>query len=378
MSASSAFDPADRAWMEQALALGALGEGATSPNPRVGCLLVLEGRRVGSGLHRAHGAPHAEAMAVANAGERARGATAYVTLEPCAHHGLTPPCADLLAARGVRRVVASLRDPNPLVHGKGFDRLREAGIEVEVGLLAGAAYRLNEAFLHRHHCGRPLVTVKAAVSLDGLTSASRGCSRWITGAPARRFAHRLRLRHDAVLVGAGTVRDDDPRLTVRLPGVRADRLRAVLAPGLDLDPEAAIFERERPETPPTRIYASRSTPEARDARFADRAVIVRVGERDGRLALDEVLADLAERRAQSVLVEGGGHTIGAFLDAGLADRAALFVASRLFGAGGARPLVDLPSVGAPAEGWRLEAVRQVALGADQLLLGELRRPGEEG
>lgn len=374
MTSSSAFDPVDRAWMEQALALGALAEGATSPNPRVGCLLVRDGRLVGSGYHRAHGAPHAEAEAVASAGDAARGATAYVTLEPCSHHGLTPPCADLLAAKGVCRVVASLRDPNPLVNGRGFERLRAAGVQVDVGLLAEASYRVNEAFLHRHHCRRPLVTIKAAISLDGLTSARGGCSRWISGEPSRRFAHRLRMRHDAVLVGAGTVRADDPRLTVRLPGVRADRVRAVLAPGLDVDPDAAIFRRERDDGPLPRVYVRESTGSARDHLFDGRAAIVRVGERKAGLALDEVLLDLARLDVQSILVEGGAQTIGTFLEAGLADRAALFVAKRLLGAGGATPLVALPSVNEPARGWRLERVQQIALGEDQLLLGLLCGP----
>jgi diaminohydroxyphosphoribosylaminopyrimidine deaminase/5-amino-6-(5-phosphoribosylamino)uracil reductase len=378
MTSTSAFDPVDRAWMEQALALGALGEGATSPNPRVGCLLVRDGRLVGSGFHRAHGSPHAEAMAVARAGDRARGATAYVTLEPCAHHGFTPPCADLLVAKGVRRVVAPLRDPNPLVLGQGFDRLRAAGVQVDVGLLAAAAYRLNEPFLHRHHCGRPLVTLKAAISLDGLTSALEGGSRWISGEPARRFAHRLRLRHDAVLVGAGTVRQDDPRLTVRLPGVRADRLRVVLAPGLNLDPEAAIFGQREADGPLPRVYTGTSTGEEGDARFANRAAIVRVGERAGRLALDEVLRDLAGLQVQSLLVEGGARTFGTFLDAGLADRAALFVSKRLLGARGATPLLDMPSVREPGRGWRLAQVRQVALGEDELRLGRLLAPVEDG
>jgi diaminohydroxyphosphoribosylaminopyrimidine deaminase/5-amino-6-(5-phosphoribosylamino)uracil reductase len=372
MSAPVAFDDADRAWMEQALALAALGEGRTSPNPRVGCVLVRDGRVVGAGFHRAHGEPHAERVAVTHAGERARNATAYVTLEPCAHHGLTPPCADLLVERGVRRVVASLRDPNPLVNGSGFDRLRAAGIRVDVGLLANVAYALNEPFLHRHHCGRPVVTIKAAMSADGLLSAAEGRSRWVTGAPARTFAHRLRLRHDAVLVGGGTVRRDDPRLTVRLAGLRATRLRVVLSARLDVDPDASVFGPETEGAPLPRIYTSVETEGGRIERFAGRAEIARIATRDGRLALDEMVVDLARRGVQSVLVEGGGHTIGRFLEAGLADRVALFVAPRLFGAGGATPLVDLPSVHDPTGSWRIERVRQLALGDDSLLLGHLR------
>jgi diaminohydroxyphosphoribosylaminopyrimidine deaminase/5-amino-6-(5-phosphoribosylamino)uracil reductase len=361
--------------MEQALALGALGEGSASPNPRVGCLLVRDGRPVGSGFHQAHGQPHAEAVAVARAGDLVRGATAYVSLEPCAHQGLTPPCADLLVASGVRRVVAALQDPNPRVDGRGFAVLRRAGVEVDVGLLADEATRLNGAFLQHHRTGRPLVTIKAAVSLDGMISARDGCSRWITGEPARRFAHRLRFGHDAVLVGAGTVRTDDPRLTVRLDGVRAPRLRVVLTRDLDCDPGARVFEASPGPRP--RIYAADSASREREERFAGRADVVRVAALDGGLDLRSVLADLAARGIQSVMVEGGGRTIGAFLEAGLADRAALFVSRRFLGAGGARPLIDADSVADPAGGCRLERCRQVALGGDQLLLGRLRFPERE-
>ena len=293
----------DRQWMEQALALGALGEGATSPNPRVGCLLVRDGRPVGSGYHQGPGLPHAEALAVARAGEQARGATAYVNLEPCAHEGRTPPCADLLARSGVRRVVASLEDPNPRVQGRGFERLRQGGIAVEVGLLAEEAARLNEPFLHRQRRGRPLVTIKAALSLDGMISASQGCSRWITGEPARRFAHRLRLRHDAVLVGAGTVRRDNPRLTVRLPDTRSTVLRVVLAPTLDIDPGAELFASRSGGDCPPRIYAARGASTRQERRFRGRAEVLRVGERDGRLDLTAGLTDLARLDVQSVLVE---------------------------------------------------------------------------
>ena len=359
--------------MEQALALAALGEGATNPNPRVGCLLVRDGRLVGSGYHRASGQAHAEALAVASAGAEARGATAYVNLEPCAHEGRTPPCAALLARSGVCRVVASLRDPNPRVDGRGFENLRAAGVQVDVGLLAAAAIRLNEPFLHRHQSGVPLVTLKAAISLDGMISASGGNARWITSEPARRFGHRLRMRHDAVLVGAGTLRRDNPRLTVRLPGIRQIRLRAVLAPRLDLDPRAAFFARDDATAPLPRVYVARGVGAADAARFCGRAEIVEVEAPEGRLRLEQVLADLLRLEVHSVLVEGGSETLGAFLEAGFADRLALFVAPKLLGAGGATPLLSLASVGEPAAGWGLEEVQQLALGTDQLWLGRLSR-----
>lgn len=363
----------DRRWMQQTLALAALGEGATSPNPRVGCLLVRDGRVVGSGYHRARGQPHAEALAVSSAGKQARGSTAYVNLEPCAHDGRTPPCADLLAECGVRRVVASLRDPDPRVDGRGFEKLLAAGIRVDVGLLDAEAERLNEPFLRRHRSGVPLVTLKAAISLDGMISASDGNARWISGEPARRFAHRLRMRHDAVLVGAGTVRRDNPRLTVRLPGIRQFRVRAVLAPGLDLDPGSALFDEPHGDGPLPRLYTARGASSREVERFRGRADVVEVDAPGGRLQLKQVLEDLLALEVQSVLVEGGGRTLGRFLEAGLADRMALFVSPKLLGSEGATPLLRMPSVDDPGQGWRLEGRRQLALGADQLLLGRLCR-----
>jgi diaminohydroxyphosphoribosylaminopyrimidine deaminase / 5-amino-6-(5-phosphoribosylamino)uracil reductase len=359
----------DRRFMEQALALAALGEGTTSPNPRVGCLLVRDGVTVGRGYHRAAGEPHAEAAAVATAGERARGATVYVNLEPCSHHGRTPPCADLLVRSGVARVVASIRDANPEVNGRGFAVLREAGIEVEVGLLEDEARRINAPFLHAHASGRPLVTLKAAASADGMIAALDGASKWITGAPARTFAHRLRLRHDAVLVGAGTVRRDDPALTVRLPGVRAERLRAVLAPDLDVDPGAKIL---RGGGGRVRIYCGPDPPEARLAAIAGRATVVQVPAPLGSLDLAAVLGDLAREGVLSVLVEGGSRTLAGFVEAGLADRVALFTAPILIGGRGATPLLDLRAALSPEAAIAIEPEHRIPLGGDTLLLGSVR------
>lgn len=369
---------ADRSFLEQALALAALGEGTTSPNPRVGCVLVREGRVVGRGFHRAAGAPHAEALAVAEAGERSRGATLYVNLEPCCHSGRTPPCADLLVRSGVERVVASCCDPNPLVDGGGFERLRAAGVRVDVGLLAEEARRLNAGFCERHAGGRPLVTLKAAVTQDGMIAALEGRSRWITAPAARRAAHRLRYRHDAVLVGAATVRRDAPRLTVRLPGIRAERLRAILSPRLELDPGKPPFGEESCERLP-RVYVGEGVSEAAVAPFAGRADIVRVPMRRlGHLDLNAVLDDLARLDVLSVLVEGGSRTFAGFLESGSVDRVALFVAPRLLGARGGTPLLDLRSVAEPRGGWRVIAEDRVALGEDVLVMGRISREAERG
>ena len=353
--------------LSQALALAALGEGSASPNPRVGCVVVQGGEVVGRGYHRVCGSAHAEVLAVEQAGDRARGATLYVNLEPCAHEGRTPPCADRIVRSGVRRVVASIVDPDPRVDGRGFERMRSAGIEVEVGALAEAASDLNAPFLHWHRSGMPLVSIKAALTLDGRLSARGGRSSFVTGETARRFAHRLRYAHDAVLVGAGTVRADDPRLTVRLPGVSGPRIRAVIAPALDLSPRARMLDGE----PRARIYVAQDVPERLAEPFARRANVVRVRASEGRLDLRDVLRDLGAAGARSVLVEGGGATIGGFLAAGLAGRAYLFVAPRLFGAAGATPLADIDAVEDRAGGWRLARARRIPLGEDSLLFGHL-------
>ena len=356
----------DAAWMAEAIALATLGEGQTPPNPLVGCAVVQGGRCVGVGFHRAAGAPHAEAIALASAGASARGATLYVNLEPCAHHGRTPPCVDAIVRAGVARVVAACRDPNPLVDGRGFAALRAAGVGVQEGVLEEEARRLNAPFLSIHERARPFVTLKAALSHDGQIAAARGSSTWITGVGARRFAHRLRFRHDAVLVGAGTIRRDDPQLTVRLDGVAAHRLRAVLAPGADLDPGARVFAREA--GPAARVYVSSRADGTARLALAPVAEVVPVGEAGAGLRLDEVLDDLLAQGVQSLLVEGGGRTLSAFLEAGLADEVILCMAPSLLGSVGATPLLRGPAAADPASAWRLEDVRRIPIGSDLVVV----------
>ena len=364
----------DQAWMAQALALAALGEGTTSPNPLVGCVIVNDGALVGRGFHRAAGEPHAEALALEEAGARARGATLYVNLEPCAHHGRTAPCSAAIVRAGIGRVVAAIVDPNPLVDGRGLLALRVAGIAVTDGVLASEARALNAPFLSTHQRGRPWVTLKAAQSLDGRIAAASGHSAWVTGDASRRYAHRLRLRHDAVCVGAGTVRRDDPSLTVRLPGVDAVRRRVVLAPRLALDPAAKVFLRETPATPPTRVYVAAGCPEAAVARFRDVAEIVPVAHSAAGFDLAAVLTDLHRIGVQSVLVEGGGKTLGAFLNGGLVDDVVLFVADRLFGSGDATPVVDMSAPSEPGKAWRFVRSATIPLGQDVILVGRLEAP----
>jgi len=365
------IDPAaERGWMGQALALAAVAEGATSPNPRVGCVLVRDGQVVGRGFHAAAGRAHAEVMAVEAAGANAHGSTMYVNLEPCVHRGRTAPCTDVLIRSRVARVVVAHQDPNPLVDGKGFAALVAAGIRVEVGLLERESRALNAPFLEVQTRGVPLVTLKAGVSLDGRISAQGGAARWITGPLARRFAHRLRLAHDAVLVGAGTVRHDDPDLTVRLPDTVAPRLRVVLSSGLDLDPGAAVF-RPLPSAPRTRVYTGSGAPASAEHALREVADVIRVGDGIDGIDLGCVLRDLARLDVQSVLVEGGGRTYASFLRAGLAHRAALFVAPKLLGARGSTPLVDAPSPRTPDGARQLFDRRIVPLGPDLLVLGRI-------
>jgi diaminohydroxyphosphoribosylaminopyrimidine deaminase/5-amino-6-(5-phosphoribosylamino)uracil reductase len=364
----------DREWMAQALALAALGEGTTHPNPLVGCVIVNDGVVVGRGFHRVAGEPHAEALALEEAGARSRGATLYVNLEPCAHQGRTGPCSAAIVRAGIGRVVAAIVDPNPLVDGRGLLALRAAGIAVADGVLAAEARALNAPFLSTHQRGRPWVTLKAAQSLDGRIAAASGRSAWVTGDASRRYAHRLRFRHDAVCVGSGTVQRDDPSLTVRLPGVDALRQRVVLAPRLGLDPGAKVFLRENPKAPPTRVYVAAETPEAEVARFRDVAEIVPVAHTAAGFDLAAVLNDLHRIGIQSVLVEGGGKTLGAFLNSGLVDDVVLFVADRLFGAGDATPVLDVPAVVSPAKAWRFVRSATIPLGQDVVLVGKLEVP----
>ena len=251
------------AWMERAVALAEGGRGRVSPNPMVGAVLVRDGRVVGEGFHRAAGRAHAEAEALAAAGAAAAGATCYVTLEPCAHHGRTPPCADALVAAGVARVVAAVQDPDPRVDGAGLARLRAAGVAVELGVGAEAAATQNAAYLTHRRLGRPRVTLKAAASLDGKVAAPDGSSQWITGPAARADAHRLRAEADAVMVGAGTALADDPRLTVRLPGwagrqplrVLVDAAGRVGPGGHLFDTEAETLVATTPAAPATAVDA---------------------------------------------------------------------------------------------------------------------------
>lgn len=310
--------------MRHALRLAERALGCVSPNPAVGCVIVSrEGRVAGRGWTQPGGWPHAETVALAQAGVAARGSTAYVTLEPCAHHGHTPPCAHALIASGISRVVAAVEDPDPRVKGKGFAALRHAGIEVTTGVLEKEAADLNEGFFLRIEKDRPLVTLKIAQSKDGKTIPPPGASRWITGEEARRFAHLLRARYDAVLVGIGTVLTDDPMLDCRLPGLE-DRspMRIVLDTHLRLPEHSKLVQTAMQI--PTLVFTASGSGDGLRARNVE--VLRVMNDSHGRPELKAVLGVLAQRGLTRLLVEGGATLISRFLEEGFADRLEVFTA----------------------------------------------------
>ncbi|MGH6720408.1 MAG: bifunctional diaminohydroxyphosphoribosylaminopyrimidine deaminase/5-amino-6-(5-phosphoribosylamino)uracil reductase RibD [Alphaproteobacteria bacterium] len=322
--------------MRAALGLARRGLGRVWPNPAVGCILAHGGRVVGRGWTQPGGRPHAETEALARAGTAAQGATAYLTLEPCAHHGRTPPCADALVAAGIARAVVAMADPDARVDGAGLARLGDAGVEVVTGVERDAALELNAGFVLHRAAGRPLVTLKVAATLDGRIATRTGASRWITGASARRQAHLLRAGHDAVAVGIGTVLADDPALTCRLPGL-ADRspVRVVFDGALRLPPTSQLV-RTAGATP--LWVVTREGTDGRALAAAGAEIIAVPPGHDGRLDLLAALAALARRGVTRLLVEGGAALATAFVAAGRVDRLAWFTAPSLLGAD-ARPAI---------------------------------------
>lgn len=334
------FSDTDRRHMQAALALAREGRFSTSPNPRVGCVVARGGQVVGQGFHVRAGEPHAEVHALRQAGELARGATAYVTLEPCSHHGCTPPCAEALVAAGVSRVVAAMSDPNPQVAGRGLARLAAAGIRTECGLLEAEARELNRGFLSRIERGRPFICLKCAASLDGKTALSDGRSQWITNAAARADVQILRAESCAVLTGIGTVLADDPLLTVRaFPTVRSPA-RVVLDSRLRLPPSAKLLA---DPSAPVIILTGETDPakHAAFARFPHVSLCTVPLLSDGLLDLGAALAALAEQGIGEVLAEAGATLAGALLRADLVDEIVLYQAPKILGTA-ARGLFELP------------------------------------
>ncbi|MGH8156771.1 MAG: bifunctional diaminohydroxyphosphoribosylaminopyrimidine deaminase/5-amino-6-(5-phosphoribosylamino)uracil reductase RibD [Rhodanobacter sp.] len=348
--------------MAQALRLAGRGLYTTQPNPRVGCVIAHGSETVGTGFHQRAGEPHAEVFALREAGDRARGATAYVTLEPCAHHGRTPPCADALVAVGVKRVVIAAEDPFPQVDGRGMARLRAAGITVESGLMRDAARELNIGFLSRIERNRPWLRVKLAMSLDGRTALANGESKWITGEAARADVQRWRARSSAILSGSGTVLADNPRLTVRLPEDEefTPPWRVVLDRRLRTPADSHVLD----GTAPTLVLhdAAAFCADDRFGRVEKMAVPVQ----GDALDLRTVLTLLAGRDCNEVHAEAGPTLCGALFAGGLVDELLLYVAPLLLG-DSARPLLQLPALSDMARRWRLQVVEQRQVGGDWCL-----------
>jgi diaminohydroxyphosphoribosylaminopyrimidine deaminase / 5-amino-6-(5-phosphoribosylamino)uracil reductase len=316
-------------FMKLALDLAATAKGKTNPNPLVGAVIVKDGMIVGSGIHRKAGEPHAEVHAFQMSGDHAKGATLYVTLEPCSHYGKTPPCAKLVKESGVRRVVIAMKDPNPLVAGRGIKMIEEAGIEVEVGVLEEEAKRLNERFIHNmiHHS--PFVISKIAMTLDGKIAAHNGHSKWVTGEEARKQVHFLRDEVDGILVGIGTVLADDPQLTTRLPHVGKNPVRIILDSELRTPIAANITDCSEAET---WIFSSEQVDKAKVAALEEKGVTVFFAQKDDKgLDLHQVMKQLFEKGITDVLVEGGSELNNSFLRAGLIHKYLIYMAPKILG-----------------------------------------------
>lgn len=369
-------NPGDERLMMRALTLAERGRGLTSPNPVVGALVVKDGVVVGEGYHAKAGAPHAERVALEAAAAKGRGATLYVTLEPCVHEGRTPPCVPVLLEAGLRRVVVAVLDPNPRVNGAGVTALSQAGLEVSAGCLEEEARRLNQAFFTWVTERRPFVTLKVAMSLDGKIAGWNRSSRWITGEEARREAHRLRSESDAVTVGIATVLADDPELTVRLdPPWPREPLRVVVDTQGRTPLSARILSAGTPER--TLIAVAESAPGERVRALEARgATVLRLPSRDGRVDLTALAVELARREVTALLLEGGGELNAGFLEAGLVDRVAVFVAPMLLGGHDAPTPVAGPGRGLK-EAFRLTGMTVRPVGGDLLIEGDIAR-GDEG
>ncbi|MEN3111551.1 bifunctional diaminohydroxyphosphoribosylaminopyrimidine deaminase/5-amino-6-(5-phosphoribosylamino)uracil reductase RibD [Uliginosibacterium paludis] len=332
------FLPEDQAFMARALALAERALYTTTPNPRVGCVIVKDGETVGEGWHVRAGEAHAEVHALREAGARARGATAYVTLEPCSHFGRTPPCAGALINAGISRVVCAMQDPNPLVSGRGLQMLREAGIAVSCNLLAEEARRLNEGFVARMERGRPWLRIKTAASLDGRTALADGQSQWITSAEARADVHHWRARSCAILTGSGTVLADNPRLNVR--GIETERqpLRIVIDSELRTPPDAAVLEHGN-----TLVVTTSNDAARRDPLLAKGCEVLQLPSTNEHVDLAALMTELGRRGLNEVLTEAGARLNGALIQAGLADALLLYMAPCLLGHA-ARGMFALPEL----------------------------------
>ncbi len=352
--------------MHRALRLAARGLGRVEPNPMVGCVIVRNSRVVGEGYHRRFGGAHAEIVALARAGPKARGATVYVTLEPCCHYGKTPPCTEALRAAKVAKVFAAMRDPNPLVAGKGIRSLRKAGVEVALGLMRAEARELVAAYLKWETRGQPYVIAKWAQSIDGKIATRSGDSKWISSEPARKLTHRIRARVDSIIVGSETVLRDDPELTCRGGPLKRLAGRVILDTRLRTPMHCKLVRTAREI--PTIIFTSRqATTTARARRLGLAGVLIKPAPLRGKhISLKHVLKKLAELGMSNVLIEGGGLVLGSAFDQGLVDEAIVFIAPRLIGGSRAPSALSGKGVSLIAQAQRLKNLKIRRIGPDML------------
>jgi diaminohydroxyphosphoribosylaminopyrimidine deaminase / 5-amino-6-(5-phosphoribosylamino)uracil reductase len=359
------FSAADHEYMGRALELAGRGLYTTTPNPRVGCVVVADSALVGEGWHEQAGLPHAEVLALKAAGDKARGATLYLNLEPCSHHGRTPPCAEAIVAAGVKRVVAAMQDPNPKVAGAGFAKLRAAGIAVEQGLNEDEARELNIGFVARMTRGRPWVRMKIAASLDGRTALANGRSQWITGEAARLDGHRFRARACAILTGHGTVRDDDPQLNVRGVDTPRQPLKIVVDSKFETSPSVRLLKEGK-----TLVAGAVNDAKKIAALKAVGAEIAVIPNESGKVELYKLMEELARRELNEIHVEAGTKLNGSLLQAGVVDELLVYLAPSLIGESG-RGMFSLPDLTELAQSTSLE-IREVGrIGSDLRILARV-------
>lgn len=359
--------------MTRALAIARQGQGLTAPNPMVGAVLVRDGKVIGEGAHLKYGAPHAEIAAIVAAQNDCKGATIYVNLEPCNHFGRTPPCTQALIRHGIKRVVAAVQDPNPLVGGGGFKALREAGIQVDVGAMAEESRELNEVFFTFHEKKRPFITAKWAMTLDGRTSVDPGASYWISNELSREYVHRLRTEHSAIMVGIGTVIQDNPRLTIRLRGYRGRQPIRIIVDGVLRAPLGSRCLSKRGGSQ-TILAASTGVPPERVERMEAAGHKVLITESKRRIVdLEDLFRQLYELGITSVLVEGGRQIHTSLFKLGLVDKAVVFIAPKIFG--GKKPTGPLEDLGINlvSKGFTLERVQIRQFGTDVCIEGNVIR-----
>jgi diaminohydroxyphosphoribosylaminopyrimidine deaminase/5-amino-6-(5-phosphoribosylamino)uracil reductase len=361
----------DEQYMKLALALAESARGQTSPNPLVGAVVVKDGQIVGMGAHLKAGEPHAEVHAIRMAGEKAKGATAYVTLEPCSHYGKTPPCADLLIEAGVARVVIATEDPFPKVSGRGIRKLQQVGIEVEVGICKQEALDLNRIFFHFVRTKRPYVTIKSATTLDGKTATVQGNSKWITSEQAREDVHRYRHEHDAILVGVGTVLADNPSLTTRLAAGGLNPVRVILDRRLRTPLDRNVITDGKA---PTWIFTEERADKAKKKALEEKGVQVFSLPN---VSVEAVLETLREKNILSVFVEGGATVNGSFVKAGTVDQVITYLAPKIFGGAAAPTAIGGDGVFAVADALPFEVQEVIQIGSDVKIVARAKEDGND-